>query len=868
LCLCVVGCLAVGQDFLVDDFEGAETQWRSKFGLHEVMEGQRAGQKTKFLKMGYDFREGPRYTWVRAMLRKPLDVRQYRYLSFWVRGDGSKNKVTAVLIKRVPPEAGKQHGEMSVAAGQRWFSLEDTKWRQLSIPLSAFQGDREMMQAVEQVNFSVQAVDEQQTAGSIELDEVRLMAEQPAGEVVEEQVPFPPADIAIKSEADFFGALDLERPELKDVKAAVARQDWPAAKAAWARHLEAREQPRWFFSYRDRDRLVQVFDEHFGGLKRAVPAADRALARDFTFLGVHKKLEHDMQWLHGPLEWTHVLSRFGYWTQMGQAYWATGDEKYADDFVFVLRDWIKDNPVPRICTNSRGKHGTVWRTLETGIRADLWFEVMQYFMPSPAFDAEVKYEMTRSLVEHARHLHRYEVGFRYGNWQVVECAGLACIGVMLPEFREASAWRERAYRYLAEHMEKDVYPDGSHHELTPGYHGWVRSKFLRAARIAQINHVETPDILGRHEKMYEFWEKLCTPDRRTPPVGDSGRNYVGNELGLAALLYHRPDFRFLGADKASAGWVWLLGPSVIEDYAKIEARPPDFTSCLLPDAKYCMMRSGWEPDATYGLFDCAPWGGGHSHADRLQFTLFAGGNRLILDSGQISYDNPVSGQYFRRSRAHSILMIDGREQPTADPELLKWVTTPEFDFAAGRLVDEKRRIAQTRTVLFVKPEYFVVVDHVGGEGTHRLEQLWHLPDGEHTVAPKMVRTGLKTGANAVLAWPGEGEVSEQTGYLPGGDKLYHEAPVAVFTREGPLPAVLPLVIAAVKGEAEGPQVEQYRLDGQVALLRVRSGTDCVDEFALAPEVQELALGQFRCKARAAWVRTDGGKVSRIAIAGE
>ena len=176
----------------------------------------------------------------------------------------------------------------------------------------------------------------------------------------------------------------------------------------------------------------------------------------------------------------------------------------------MLRDWIADNPVPRVLTNSRGKNGTVWRTLETGIRTDLWFDVMEMFMEAPAFDAQAKYEMTRSLVEQARHLHRYTVAFRHGNWQVVECTGLACAGIMLPEFRESAGWRERAFSYLAQHMERDVYPDGAHYELTPGYHGWVMERFLKASLLASAKRVQgaRPDGPPR--------EDVRIPDAREP----------------------------------------------------------------------------------------------------------------------------------------------------------------------------------------------------------------------------------------------------------------------------------------------------------------------------------------------------------------
>ena len=59
------------------------------------------------------------------------------------------------------------------------------------------------------------------------------------------------------------------------------------------------------------------------GLARYTNAANKVLARDFEFLGVRKQLAHAPEWLQGPVEWTHVLSRFAYWQDLGLAYWGT-----------------------------------------------------------------------------------------------------------------------------------------------------------------------------------------------------------------------------------------------------------------------------------------------------------------------------------------------------------------------------------------------------------------------------------------------------------------------------------------------------------------------------------------------------------------
>lgn len=532
---------------------------------------------------------------------------------------------------------------------------------------------------------------------------------------------------AITNEAAFFQLLDLTRTDLTKVRLAVETSDWPRAKLAWAEHLAARTSPAWIWSRHDRSKIKQLYESQFDGLARYTNAADKVLARDFELLGVRKKLEHKVEWLQGPIEWTHVLSRFGYWEDLGRAYWGTGKAIYARDFADLLEDWIGSNPVPEKISNERGANGSVWRTLEAGIRSQSWFDAMEFFMDAPEFDAEAKYLMTKSLAEHANYLAGWSTPFRGGNWQVCEASGLATIAIMLPEFQAASGWRKRGLDLLVEHMQRDVEADGSHWELTPGYHTWVMKEFLHTALLCQRNHLEIPGLLTRHEKMFEVLEKLGRPNGTYPPVGDAGTGTgsLSESLGLGALLYQRPDFRYLGASNCVSDWAWLFGPEVCERYGSLKSHPPDFSSVLLPDANYAVMRSGWEVQDKYLLFDCAPWRGGHSHQDRLQVTVFAGRD-LIVDSGMCSYDEPVSHQ-LRQSAAHNVVMIDGQEQLAANPKLLAWHTDGLADFASAQV--EAGGFAHQRSVLFIKPSYWVVVDQISGPGDHEVTRLFHFPSG-------------------------------------------------------------------------------------------------------------------------------------------
>lgn len=670
---------------------------------------------------------------------------------------------------------------------------------------------------------------------------------------------------AVPDEAAFFKALDLDRPELANVREAVGKSDWSAAKQAWARHIETRQNPRWIWSHSDRERITRLSAGSFGGLEKAVPAADKVLARDFNLLGVRKQLAPKVEWLQGPVEWTHVLSRFAYWDDLGKAWWATGDAKYQEDFVRLLLDWVDSNPVPAKVSNERGSKGTVWRTLEAGIRAQSWFGAMEFFMDAPAFDPEAKFRMTRSLVEHARYLHAWSTKYRGGNWQVCEASGLATIGIMLPEFKEAAAWRERGLGMLTEHLRKDVGDDGLHWELTPTYHTWVMLEFLHASRLCEVNHVESPLPMDRHQRMFEALMKLMRPDGSFPAVGDAGQgNRMSNEsLGLGALLYQRPDFRFFGPEKPDEKWLWLLGPAALDAYPAMEKRAPDFTSVLLPDANYAVMRTGWKPDDTWLMFDAAPWRGGHSHQDRLQVTLFSGRD-LIQDAGMISYDHPDS-KALRKSAAHSVLLIDEGEQLAADPVWESWHTSADLDFAAASVKAEG--FVHRRSVLFVKSGYAIVCDTVSGGGSHRVSRLFQLPPCEVDAGTRSLGTKFPHGTNLRIEGLDESQVEMRKGSIAKAVTSVAANPVAAFVSSQELPATFVTALLPIKVGCVAPRLRKVpSAKADECRIEVETPDGSHDAIVIAPGERELECNGRRAKAVMLFVRDHGGKQTVTSVA--
>ena len=247
---------------------------------------------------------------------------------------------------------------------------------------------------------------------------------------------------------------------------------------------------------------------------------------------------------------------------------------------------------------------SAWRTIETGIRAaQVWPDLWYRFLLSPAMTDDALLVFLRAYADHARHLMAFHTT---GNWLAMEGNGLFHVGVLFPEFKDAKAWRDTAAGWIYAELNNQVYPDGVQIELSSGYHHVSQSNFLALYRIARLNDTPLPgDYLARLEKMYDFDVYGAMPDRRLPGVQDGNYYDVHRTLTEAAELFPaRQDFRWYATDGT-------------------QGQPPHETSHAFPYAGYYVMRSGWDPEARWLLFDGGPFGYGHQHEDKLEIIVAA-----------------------------------------------------------------------------------------------------------------------------------------------------------------------------------------------------------------------------------------------------
>lgn len=609
-----------------------------------------------------------------------------------------------------------------------------------------------------------------------------------------------------------------------------------AAKHALAEYYRQRQMPRYYIALGEKaDPKPRRPDTSVG---------DRALRHDVVSIGYPYSFGPVIDW-HFDLtaqpgskyapnnEWTWQLNRHAEWLGLSHAYRDTGDEKYAREFVAEMTAWAAACPMPSDAANGPR---SAWRTIETGIRAaQVWPELWYRFVPSPSMSDDALIAFLKAYIDHARHLMAFHTT---GNWLAMEGNGLFHVGVLFPEFKDAPAWRETAAGWIYNEMNNQVYPDGVQIELSSGYHHVSQANFLAVYKIARLNDVALPgDFLKRLEKMYDFDVYGAGPERALPGVQDGGYFEVRRTLEEAATLFpDRQDFL----------WYATNGQ---------KGQPPAETSHAFPYAGYYVMRSGWEPDARWLWFDGGPFGYGHQHEDKLEIMLSAYGKRFLVDPGNYTYERSKWRSYFIDSPSHNVVLVDGQSQHrrghpreeyvVKEPLAHVWISKPAYDYVEAAFDEDfggsvKRGVSQTRAVLFIKPDLWVMLDTLtSNDGKpHTYDALFHF-DGKVNFSGVRLMTQDSGEPNLeIVARPDpgltlkivEGQEEPVQGWLPKGISSVRPAPVGIYEEHAATTGILYVLAPSAKGAGSLVKSVEALGDAGSARIRLTNGKSYVVHF--------------------------------------
>lgn len=471
--------------------------------------------------------------------------------------------------------------------------------------------------------------------------------------------------------------------------------------------------------------------------------ADKALIHQFQ---PHKGYGYfdygtDINWQMWPVKDNEVrwqLHRVKWWQPMALVYHATGDEKYAKEWVYQYSDWARKNPLGLSADNDR----FVWRPLEVSDRVQSLPPTFDLFVNSPAFSPAFLMEFLKSYHQQADYLPANYA--EKGNHRLFEAQRVLFAGVSFPEFKDSPKWRESGIEVLNTEIKKQVYPDGMQFELSPIYHVAAIDIFLKAYRSAQRVNLEKEfpkSYVQTVESMIMAVISISLPDYNTPMFGDSWLT--------------EKDFRM----KQFASWSKVFPANEAIRYFATDGKQgkaPAFLSHALSNAGFYTFRTGWDKNATVMVLKASPPGEFHAQPDNGTFELFIKGRNFTPDAGVFVYsgDEAIMKQrnWYRQTRIHSTLTLDNQNMVITKARQNKWETSANLDVLTYTNPSYPE-LEHQRSVLFVNKKYFLVIDKAIGKATGTLGVHWQLKEDSRAVFDKVksrVYTAYGDGNNLLI----------------------------------------------------------------------------------------------------------------------
>ena len=661
----------------------------------------------------------------------------------------------------------------------------------------------------------------------------------------------------MSSIVNMFNRMNLAGAGLEAVKAAVEAEDYSAAEAAYLAYCRARKPPvldwhtehrggrsfqtnstGWNFlttipdliTWHDREKVKGLISLEKGytfsrteGTKPSdytvLDLADMLLDNK-VFIPYHPEdgvqdLGPDWNWEHVPpvvgQRWTLSLPYQYFLRALAQAYWLTDDERYIAKLVRIATHYV---------SYVDGRSSWIW--IPDMQLARNYQQLMPFILSWERLSPH-GFCAIQSWLSGGCAISMEAVTNAPGNQLLFNGLGLAWLGVGMPEFKEAARWRERGFSQIEEFFSEGAfYPDGSSKENSYGYVVGASAAGLEALKLTQANGWNALKNLHRPMLLRaEFLAYTAKPDGSYVWTGDSTRGSAFDYVDAIADEERRPDLEYI----ISFGE---------------RGTPPPRKSSWYAYGGIGVMRSDWGHDANYLFFDVGPVGVIHGHEGKLAVEVVAYGRSLVEDLGIHTYATTERDMkfhdFFIGSAAHNTVIVDGKSQQrlktgpftTDQPLSNRWFSTETCDFLSGSYTEgygntesdeTDRSVVHHRSVIFVKGrkaddlEYWIITDHLTGDGVHTCEQLFHLIPVEVSVDPntKTVRTVTQDQPNLAFIPAGTDEVELEVvegraepslqGWYCGGGPRPTPAPCVTYRRTGILPTVFHTVLVPMKANA-------------------------------------------------------------------
>lgn len=560
----------------------------------------------------------------------------------------------------------------------------------------------------------------------------------------------------------------------------------------------------------------------------------------------------------GDIRFVWNLNRHQQFLDLGKAYWYTGKEEFAREFIDEVTTWISQNPY----------HQSVnWLdTYEIALRGIFWVFGYLFFFSSECVDENFFCRFYHSLFLQAHTVHdlvQSSIKMLETHHLVASAVFLYLAGTVFPEYQHSKQFSKCGWDILQWSTNGLTLDQIVRESLASLVNSIELYCIVLLIRRIHRYHVPQPVTKGLVTMLHQM-SLFVKPNGKLTRVGEHQPiqllqgMYSQSEdfqylFSLAAVLVNDVELKGLG-HTFDESLIWFLGPEGYEAFKQFTARPLPQQSYLAPNRSYAVMRSGWEEESGYCIIANNPFrtqrGQRLKHSDLLSIEVYANGHELLIDAGPYSLqDTEEWNEYFCSVYAHNGLTVDRIKhldfaERGVRGEFDRWVSTDSFDLLSGYhtgFEELEEPIRHRRSLFYWKPGYWIICDLLTGEGRHFFDQYFHFsPLRLHVdFAHKGVNVRLdsrrcfslipivRDDLDVMIFTGGD---TPDSGWISDGYKHRRQAPFIKYTKQARVPTGFYTLLYAYNAD------ELYQIGGRQLRVSSDQGTPLLSEEVSAVEV--------------------------------
>jgi len=410
-------------------------------------------------------------------------------------------------------------------------------------------------------------------------------------------------------------------------------------------------------------------------------------------------------------------------------------------FKELADSWIDLNPLG---------NGDGWHPYTISLRLVNWIHALYEWQDRINSDHDFQSKIMKSIADQAGYLFDdLEMDVR-GNHLIKNLKAMVFVSVAF-RFAKAEQFLKRALTLLKIETAEQILPDGGHFERNPGYHLTVLKDYLDIGLLLQRNGNRQFDWLdGAISRMASWVIKIQTPDGKLPTLKDTTWNTrdpsIEEILCVAAIYLSEPTLKTSLNNGIYPVLLFGAGEEHLLREPQVMQLPVN--SIAFEDSGFFVFKGGNGQD--FLVVDagkpCPDYLPAHAHADMFSFELYVGGERVFVDSGVYEYTAGKWRDYFRSTRAHNSVEVNGKDQSEvwasfrvarrSTPVGTKWQFDNKVQWIQSRHDGYKRlpkKIIHRRSVIVFIEGIWIFVDELFGKGEVSANSYLHLhPDFTYT----------------------------------------------------------------------------------------------------------------------------------------